>query len=701
MAQSASGSTVPQVTSSQILKEAFESKEQRWLRPQQTIQDLEDLRSFQITKRREYEQQINKNRLNYGQWLRYAKWEVEFNRDFTRARSIYERALEVDVEHIPFWTQYIRMELHHRNVNHARNLLERGVTVLPRVHKLWFMYVQTEEILGHYQAVRDIFERWLSWHPTPEAWDAYINFERRYDEYDNARSIFVRYVLEHDTVETWSKWIHMESGILDNVPHIRKIYELAANTLLEKLKTGTVKEDIMSIFIQWASWEASVREQERASAIYSVLLDESKFQFPQHQRETLLRGFADFEREYGNHDTIEKSIRLKRRAEYEQEIKTDPHNYDSWWALIDILKEENKTGDIKETYEKFMNTSPTTDDGKTVYWRRFVLLGIRYALWTEFDVEDVEEARSVWNRLLQAIPHKQFTFSKVWIGVAEFELRNSPEDGLLRARKVLGRSIGLTSSRAKPKLFRFYIELERKLGEWDRARKLFEKWIETESSNGVQNIWLVVKQYVAFEEANREHERCRSLFEFMLDLTTRENDVKLKGTVWNLYIEFEKDLFNYSLARDLYERYTKTSDVASSWISFALFESSIPTEEQLRIFEESEEEEVEFNITDQHKQNTSAIFKRALEHFAAKGLSEERLVVLRAWQGYENEHGDEQSVKQVQELLPEFVRKRRVVNGVEEEYIEYEFPGDKESAPAEPSINKFLQNAKLWAAKNG
>lgn len=703
MALDAPVSSLPQVTSSQILREAFESKQQRWQRPQQTIRDLEDLRSFQITKRREYEQQINKNRLNYGQWMRYAKWEVEFNRDFARARSIYERALEVDVEHIPFWTLYIRMELHNRNANHARNLLERGVTVLPRAHKLWFMYVQTEEILGHYDTVRAVFERWLSWHPTAEAWDAYVNFERRYDEYDNARVVFRRYVQEHGSVATWTKWIDWETSILDNVAHIRQIYELAADALVGVAVSGTMGDVVMDIFTRWAAWEASVNERERATAIYTVLLDESKFSLAEHQKKTLLRGIADFERQYGNQATIEKSVHLKRIADYETELRSNPHNFDSWWALIDILQEENRADEIQSAFERCMRSAPTSDNTKSVYWRRYVLLGIRFALWVELDRKDIESARNIWNQLLLATPHKQFTFSKVWIALAEFELRNSA-DGLSRARKTFGRCIGL-SVRAKPKLFKYYIGLEKQLGEWDRARKLYEKWIEMESLHGFASLWLVVKHYISFEEENRELERCRALFEFMLEMRKTQTETKFTtvdpAAVWKLYVQFETAHFNYSEARHVYERYTQEDGTSSSWISFALFESGIPTDEQIRIFEDSGEEELEFSVTDDHRQNTRSIFKRALKHYSANHNDEERVVVLRAWRGYEEEHGDDGSVQRVQALLPEIVTKRRVVKGVEEEYIQYEFPGEEEPAPAAPSINKFLQNAKLWAAKNG
>ena len=74
--------------------------------------------------------------------------------------------------------------------------MERAINTLPRVNKLWFLYVQTEEMLKNYPMVRAVFERWLDWHPDTSAWDAYINFEARYEEKENVRTIFKKYVHE-------------------------------------------------------------------------------------------------------------------------------------------------------------------------------------------------------------------------------------------------------------------------------------------------------------------------------------------------------------------------------------------------------------------------------------------------------------------------------------------------------------------------
>lgn len=43
--------------------------------------------------------------------------------------------------------RYIDSELKEKNIAHARNLLDRAVTILPRVDQLWFKYVAVEGTL--------------------------------------------------------------------------------------------------------------------------------------------------------------------------------------------------------------------------------------------------------------------------------------------------------------------------------------------------------------------------------------------------------------------------------------------------------------------------------------------------------------------------------------------------------------------------
>jgi crooked neck len=67
------------------------------------------------------------------------------------------------------------MELKSRNVQHARDLFDRAVTLLPRVDQLWYKYVYLEELLQNVPGARQVFERWMKWEPDDKAWQAYVH----------------------------------------------------------------------------------------------------------------------------------------------------------------------------------------------------------------------------------------------------------------------------------------------------------------------------------------------------------------------------------------------------------------------------------------------------------------------------------------------------------------------------------------------
>ena len=69
--------------------------------------------------------------------------------------------------------------MRHKNVNAARNILDRAVAILPRVDAFWYKYTYMEELLNNIPGCRQVFERWMGWEPAEDAWLAYIKFERR------------------------------------------------------------------------------------------------------------------------------------------------------------------------------------------------------------------------------------------------------------------------------------------------------------------------------------------------------------------------------------------------------------------------------------------------------------------------------------------------------------------------------------------
>lgn len=156
-------------------------QEEDFKAPKSKITDPEELAEYRLQKRKHYEDLVRRVKWNIGVWVKYAHWE-ESQKDLQRARSIWERALDVEPRNVSLWLKYAEMEMRSKNVNHARNVWDRAVTLLPRIDQLWYKYIHMEEVLGNVAGARNIFERWMQWEPDHNGWTAYIKLELRYNE---------------------------------------------------------------------------------------------------------------------------------------------------------------------------------------------------------------------------------------------------------------------------------------------------------------------------------------------------------------------------------------------------------------------------------------------------------------------------------------------------------------------------------------
>ncbi|KAL7150476.1 hypothetical protein ABFS83_05G114400 [Erythranthe nasuta] len=109
------------ITAEQIICEARELQEAEIRPPKQRITDSAELVDYRLRKRKEYEDLIRRVHWNKGVWIKYANWE-ESQKDFDRARSVWERALEVDYRDHTLWLKYASFEMKNKFIDHARNV---------------------------------------------------------------------------------------------------------------------------------------------------------------------------------------------------------------------------------------------------------------------------------------------------------------------------------------------------------------------------------------------------------------------------------------------------------------------------------------------------------------------------------------------------------------------------------------------------
>ncbi|KAI8371517.1 uncharacterized protein BYT42DRAFT_616603 [Radiomyces spectabilis] len=645
-----------QITAEQILREAHDRRlEPTHSIPQQKITDLEELSEFRQRKRKEFEDNIRKNRLNVSNWLKYAAWE-ESQLEFQRSRSVFERALDVEWRNIAIWLRYAEMEMKNKNVSHARNVLDRATTLLPRVDQFWYKYTYMEEMLGDVPKARNVFERWMKWEPDEAAWQAYIKMELRYNEHERARAIYERFVSIHPEPKHWIKWAKFEEEH-NNLDKCREIYTEAIQYM------GDDKLD-QKVLVAFAKFEIKMKEFERARVIFKYGLD----RLPKSKSESLYNQYTNFEKQHGNKEGIENVVIGKRRVQYEEEIEANPKNYDVWF---DYAKLEESAGDatlVREVYERAIAQLPPAQEKR--YWRRYIYLWINYALYEEIETEDIERTREIYSQCIKLIPHQQFTFAKIWLMYAQFEIRQL---NITTARKLLGRAIGQCP---KNKLFKGYIDLEMQLREFDRCRTLYTKYLEYNPANCTA--WI---KFSELEKMLGEKERCRAIFE----LAIGQPVLDMPELLWKAYIDFEIEEEEYKRTRDLYVRLLERTDHVKVYISFAQFELSVPYEEG----------------DDQGVRRARKIFETAYDSMKDKKLKEERVLLLESWKDFEENYGTTETQEAVQKKMPKVVKKRRRApdstedNIIWEEYFDYIFPDDE----VQSKNLKLLEMAQAWQAK--
>lgn len=539
-----------------------------------------------------------------------------------------------------------------KQINHARNLWDRAITIMPRTNQFWYKYTYMEEMLENIPGTRQVFERWIEWQPEEQAWQTYINFELRFKELDRARHIYERFVMVHPEVKNWIKYARFEEGH-GFINGARSVYERAIEFF---------GEDYMDerLYIAFAKFEENQREHDRARVIYKYALEH----LSKDKSLDLYKAYSIHEKKFGDKAGIEDVIFSKRKFQYEQEIAENPTNYDAWFDYLRLIENEDNVELTRETYERAIANVPPANDKN--YWRRYIYFWINYALYEELEMEDMERTREIYKVILERIPHKVFTFSKIWLYYAQFEIR---QKNLQVARKALGMAIGMCP---RDKIYRGYIELEIQLREFDRCRILYEKFLEFNPENCIT--WM---KFAELETLLGDVERARAIYE----LAVSQPRLDMPELLWKSYIDFEVSQGEIERARQLYERLLERTGHVKVWISYAKFEFTSETSDDgmnvslaRRVYEKGND--CQRNLNDR----------------------EARVLILEAWRDFEKENGDEESLEKVLTKMPRRVKKRQKIVSETgetegwEEVFDYIFPEDE---MAKPNL-KLLAAAKNW-----
>ncbi|KAJ9119125.1 NineTeen Complex (NTC) component [Naganishia vaughanmartiniae] len=687
-----------QISAEQLLREANERQEESFKAPKQRVEDFEELTEYRGRKRKEFEDRIRYSRWSIKDWIKYAEWEASQN-EYDRARSVFERALDVDARSVDLWLKYSEVELKARNVQHARNVFDRAVTLLPRVDQLWYKYVYLEELLMNVPGARQVFERWMTWEPDDKAWMAYIKLETRYQELDRASGIYERWIACRPIPKNWVAWAKFEED-RGKVDKAREVFQ----TALEFFGDGEEEIDkAQGVFGAFARMETRLKEFDRARTIYKFALA----RLPRSKSINLYTAYTRFEKQHGDRAGVESTVLGKRRIQYEEELAHDPTNYDAWFSLARLEEDayradrddgqDAKPDRVREVYERAVaNVPPATE--KRGCWTLTLedpTVWLQYAVFEEIDTEDYDRVRDIYKAAIKLVPHKQFTFAKLWTAYALFEIRRLD---LTAARKVFGTAIGMCP---KPKLFNNYIQMEIQLREFDRCRTLYQKFLEVWNNCFIPRVSAVDTPFLSFqydpslgqawiqwttlESELGDIDRARAIYELAV-----QQPLDMPEVVWKAFIDFEAAQGERERTRHLYERLLERTGHVKVYISYALMEASNLGGD----VEEDEEEEAEVDPGSPEK--ARAVFERGYKDLKSRGEKENRVVLLEAWKAFEQEHGDEESLAKVQTLMPKVMKKWRQAedgSGLEE-YYDMVFADDEREA--NPASFKFFQAAQEW-----
>ncbi len=356
----------------------------------------------------------------------------------------------------------------------------------------------------------------MEWEPEEQAWLSYIKMEMRYKEVERARLVYERFIQVHPEPKNWVRYAKFEEN--NSYPaNARNVFECSTEFFGEEHMDE-------KLYIAFAKFEEGCREYEGARTIFKYILEH----ILKEEGKELFKVYTQFEKKYGDRAGIEDVVISKRKLQYEEAIEENPMNYESWFDYIRLMEDEGSLEMTREVYERAIANVPLSNEKK--FWRRYIYLWIYYALYEELVAKDYERTRQVYKACLDIIPHKEFTFSKLWIMYAKFEVR---QKNLSAACKALGVAIGKCP---KPKTFKGYIELQLQL------REFYEKFLEHCVSNC--QTWLQYAELTILGDIGR----ARAIYELAV------NHPVMPEVLWKSYVDFESELEEFEKVRDLYER---------------------------------------------------------------------------------------------------------------------------------------------------
>ncbi|KAM7323674.1 hypothetical protein ACRRTK_017780 [Alexandromys fortis] len=224
-----------------------------------------------------------------------------------------------------------------------------------------------EEMLGN---VAGASQPWMEWQPEERAWHSYINFQLKNTDVERARTIYERLVFVHPAVKNWIKYAQFEEKLLI-LPMRRKS---------TRKQLSSLEINIWTNICMWPKFKENQKKKLKGIS--------------KQEAQELFKNYTIFEKKFGDGRSIE-NIRSKRRFQYEEEVKANPHNYGTWIDYLRLVDSDAEADPVRDVYEGAIASLRPIQEKS--HWESHVYLWINHALYEELEAKASAMAK-LWKK---------------------------------------------------------------------------------------------------------------------------------------------------------------------------------------------------------------------------------------------------------------------------------------------------------------
>ncbi|KAH8582602.1 crooked neck HAT repeats [Cryptosporidium sp. chipmunk genotype I] len=568
-----------QITVEQILKESYSGSTNNIggnnslsrIHESFDFRGIDELEDYRIRKRKEFEDSIRRKRWKISLYLSYAKWESLQN-NIQNSRSILERGILVNYENVRIWRDYVKLEITNGNINNARNLFERVTHLLPRIDEFWTKYIQMEFVLKNYINVRHIYKKWIVWKPAPSVYIQYSKFEEECGEIKLAREIMKDLVSSYPDEKNFIEYIKFEQKH-KNLLSAEQIINILTESLID-INAHKITHRfflyISDVFVEEKKIEEAIK---LCNGGIKILRDEHCVK---NLKDKLFQLFKM--RIYEKPDENIKWINHKLQY-YRDRLFHNPQDFDLLFDYTIFIIQYLELDSVLQEYENLVINNNISD---VINWEKYFHSCLLFTYFFEINQDaNSPNIHKMYNNFIHSVKNDRISeikitesetkpselnnitnieqnniFAKVFIYFSNHQLRIG---NLNTARKILGIGLGRIPC---ANLFDHYIDIEFKLGNFDRCRVLFTKYIEYDPIS--TDSWI---KYMRFEYNLHEIKRVISIAEAAISMPELDSP----EIIWQYYIELMINEKNIKFADSIYKRLLEKTQHIQVVINYSTF----------------------------------------------------------------------------------------------------------------------------------